>query len=122
MRKILLYVCCFIVMVLSVLAIFLFSSKKEKIYSLNDTIKLHVNEKAKVEDLNIALRSITDSTCPKDVQCAWQGEYSYELLINKTKVILGTETAKEQKYEKYNIVLLNDTSKNYIKFRIDKIN
>lgn len=122
MRKILLYVCCFIVMVLSVLAILFFYSKNEKVYSMNDTIELRIKEKAKVEDLNIVLKSITDSTCPKDVQCIWQGEYSYELLINEKKVTLGTVTAKEQKYENYNIVLLNDTSKNYIKFRIDKIN
>ena len=74
-------ICCIIVIIIIMgIGMLLFNHKTEKKYSLNDEIKLHIKEKAKVEDLNIVLSSISDSTCPDDTQCIWQGEYSYELL------------------------------------------
>ena len=115
-------ICCIIVIIIIMgMGMLLFNHKTEKKYSLNDEIKLHIKEKAKVEDLNIVLSSISDSTCPDDTQCIWQGEYSYELLINKEKVILGTVTAREYTYLDYNIILSDSASKNYIQFKINKI-
>ena len=115
-------ICCIIVItiIMGICILFLIN-KTEKEYSLNEEIKLHIKEKAKVEDLEIVLSSISDSTCPEDMQCIWQGEYSYELLINKEKVTLGTVTAREYRYLDYNIFLSDSSSKNYIRFKINKI-
>ena len=114
-------ICCIIVVALVVsIGMLLLSNKTEKEYSLNEEIKLHINEKAKVKDLNIVLSSISDSTCPKDVQCIWQGEYSYELLINKEKVTLGTVKARESLYKDYIVILSDNSSKDYIQFTISK--
>ena len=114
-------ICCIIVVTLILgIGMLLLNNKTVKKYSLNDEIRLHIKEKAKVEDLNIVLSSISDSTCPKDVQCIWQGEYSYELLINNEKVTLGTVTAREYLYKDYNIILSDNSSKDYIQFTINK--
>ena len=115
-------ICCIIVItiIMGICILFLIN-KTEKEYSLNEEIKLHIKEKTKVEDLEIVLSSISDSTCPEDMQCIWQGEYSYELLINKEKVTLGTVTAREYRYLDYNIFLSDSSSKNYIQFKINKI-
>ena len=115
-------ICCIIVItiIMGICILFLIN-KTEKEYSLNEEIKLHIKEKAKVEDLEIVLSSISDSTCPEDMQCIWQGEYSYELLINKEKVTLGTVTARGYRYLDYNIFLSDSSSKNYIQFKINKI-
>ena len=111
-----------IILIVILLGVFIFFSKfKEKEYNLSNEIKLSVKEKAKVENLNITLKSITDSTCKEDMVCFWQGEYSYELLINKEKVVLGTVTAREYTYDNYNITLSNDSTENYILFTVNKV-
>ena len=120
MKKKIIVCCIALITIIVGIGILMLNNKTEKEYSLNDNIKLHVKEKAKVEDLNIVLSSISDSTCPEDAQCIWQGEYSYELLINKDKVTLGTVTAREYVYGKYKIVLSNNSSKYYIQFTITK--
>ena len=96
------------------------NNKTEKIYQLNDEVKLYRKEKAKIKDLTIKLLSISNSTCPKNAQCIWAGEYSYKLLINGKRITLGTVKAKEYNYKNYKIVLLDKTSKEYILFKVSK--
>lgn len=97
-----------------------FYPKRTKTYELNEVIRLTLHQRAKVEDLNIYLNSISDSTCKEGMQCIWQGEYLYELVINKDRITLGTETAKEYNYNNYNIVLEESTSNKYILFKVNK--
>ena len=97
-----------------------FYPKRTKTYELNEVIRLTLHQRAKVENLNIYLNSISDSTCKEEMQCIWQGEYSYELVINKERITLGTETAKEYNYNNYNIVLEESTSNKYILFKVNK--
>lgn len=97
-----------------------FYPKKTKTYELNEVIRLTLHQRAKVENLNIYLNSISDSTCKEGMQCIWQGEYLYELVINKDRITLGTETAKEYNYNNYKIVLKESTSNKYILFKVTK--
>lgn len=115
------YIISVVGILLVIIGVVLLNNKREKTYKLNDEIKLYKNEIVKVNDLNIFLISISDSTCPKNVQCIWEGEYSYTLLINGDKVILGTVKAREYIYENYKIVLSDNTSKEYIQFKINKV-
>ena len=121
MKKKFIIYCIVVITVIMGIGILFFTNKTEKEYILNEEIKLHIKEKAKVEDLEIVLSSISDSTCPENAQCFWQGEYSYELLINKEKVTLGTVRAREYRYLDYNIILSDSSSKNYIQFKINKM-
>ena len=91
-------------------------------HKLRETIKLKINDEANVEDLNIKLVSIEDNTCPEDSQCIWQGEYNYVLLVNNKKISLSTETTREAVYEKYDIKISQESTAEYIKFRVIKKN
>ncbi len=99
----------------------LLNSKAKNTYKPNDKIKISYQEKIKIDDLEIKLLSITDSTCPKDVYCFWEGEYQYTLLINNEKVLLGTIRTRDATYKDYKLELLDDCSSRYISFKVSKI-
>lgn len=120
MKKNIITIISLLIMVLIFIFFLHFYSKRTKTYELNEVIRLTLHQRAKVEDLNIYLNSISDSTCKEGMQCIWQGEYLYELVINKDRITLGTETAKEYNYNNYNIVLEESTSNKYILFKVNK--
>ena len=120
MKKNIITIISLLIMGLIFLFFLHFYSKRTKTYELNEVIRLTLHQRAKVEDLNIYLNSISDSTCKEGMQCIWQGEYLYELVINKDRITLGTETAKEYNYNNYNIVLEESTSNKYILFKVNK--
>lgn len=101
--------------------LFLVNDKPAKVYNLNEEITMDVKDKVKVGDLNISLLSITDNTCPDDVECVWSGEYLYEFLVNKEKITLGSVTKKEYTLDKYVFVLSDDSSSEFVKFMVNKV-
>lgn len=57
---------------------------------------LNMNQTANVENyLKIKLVSSSDSRCPKNVNCIWQGEINYKLDIDGEIVELGTVKQKD---------------------------
>ena len=57
---------------------------------------LNMNQTAVVEDyLKIRLVSSSDSRCPKNANCIWQGEINYKLDIDGEIVELGTVKQKD---------------------------
>ena len=101
--------------------LFLVNDKPAKVYNLNEEITMDVKDKVKVGDLNISLLSITDTTFPDDVECVWSGEYLYEFLVNKEKITLGSVTKKEYTLDKYVFVLSDDSSSEFVKFIVNKV-
>lgn len=88
-------------------------------YQINEKIKLYKLQSAQIDDIKITLVSISDSTCPKDTHCIWEGEYLYSLKVNNSKITLGTITKRSFLYKEYKISLLNDTTTKYIKFKVE---
>lgn len=66
-------------------------------FKLNDTIELAINKSAinNEEQLTISIDSVlSDSRCPSDVVCVWEGNAEVRFLLNnddkKTKFILNS--------------------------------
>ena len=119
-NKFIVIIFIFIIAVIGVI-LFLVNDKPAKVYNLNEEITMDVKDKVKVGDLNISLLSITDNTCPDDVVCVWSGEYLYEFLVNKEKITLGSVTKKEYTLDKYVLVLSDDSSSEFVKFMVNKV-
>ena len=119
-NKFIVIIFIFIIAVIGVI-LFLVNDKHAKVYNLNEEITMDVKDKVKVGDLNISLLSITDNTCPDDVVCVWSGEYLYEFLVNKEKITLGSVTKKEYTLDKYVLVLSDDSSSEFVKFMVNKV-
>ena len=117
------FILVIIIVIIAVIGVILFlvNDKPAKVYNLNEEITMDVKDKVKVGDLNISLLSITDNTCPDDVECVWSGEYLYELLVNKEKITLGSVTKKEYTLDKYVFVLSDDSSSEFVKFMVNKV-
>ena len=115
------YIVCLLIIFSIVISVVLLSNSKEKKYRFGDEIKLYISEEVEVEDLKISLISISDSTCKMDVQCIWQGEYSYKLTVNDEELILGTVTAREKTYKNYRISLTENSTDKYIQFKVNKV-
>ncbi len=86
----------FILLFLSTLLLSTCQQKtKRTIYVLNEEVNIKFNKtiSLKNEDLKITFIEITDSRCPKNTQCVWEGEGLIRLQIqkeNQSKVV-GTK-------------------------------
>ena len=96
--------------------------KKETV-NLNETFTLFLAESVKVKDTNleIELLATDDSRCPAGVECYWEGEIEYSLIVNNTSIKLGTVTKKEMDYKNYTIKLADDNNNtSFVKLKVVK--
>lgn len=80
------------------------------------TITLKLSDSVAFSDgLNVILKEINDSRCPKDVQCIWAGEISGVFSVSGGKLTLskeirlGTANSKSMTFENYTFSLKNAT-------------
>ena len=79
----------------------------------NQAITLRLNDKITFsDDLDILLKEINDSRCPKDVQCFWEGELrgtfrlsGGKLTIADKEIYLGTVNNKSVVLDGYTFIL-----------------
>ena len=62
--------------------------------SLGNEFNLKINQTAYIrsDNLRIYVSEITDSRCPSDVQCIWQGDTKISIQLTKEKNPMGTVT------------------------------
>jgi len=79
-------------------------------------ITFKLNDKTVFSDgLNVELKGINDSRCPKDVQCIWAGELAGTFMASggklskSSEIRLGTENNKSVTFEGYTFRLQNAT-------------
>ena len=71
------------------------------------------------DDLKVTLVSSSDSRCPKDAQCIWQGEISYTFDVNGREIKLGTVNDKAEFVETFSIELIgSNESTDKVKIRV----
>ena len=88
--------------------------KNYRIVLINKPFYIHLNETVTLNSkpkLKIKLNKASDSRCKKDRECIWEGELSYELIINDKKYQLGEINNTKIDVGKYKIKLI-DSSKN----------
>ncbi len=72
------------------------------------------------DDLTIQLESVSDSRCPENVECYWQGELDYSILINETSYKISTVLNPKIELEKYELnIISNKCNDNTLVFRLD---
>jgi hypothetical protein len=71
------------------------------------------NQTATIQDLQIKIINLTDSRCPSDVTCVWQGQAKILVDINKGNqnlgnfsLILNDKNLKAQSFDHYSINLI----------------
>src|SRR5690348_14416584 len=74
---------------------------------------IQFNQTATVQDLQIKITNLTDSRCPSDVRCIWQGQAKILANINKGNqnlgnfsLILNDKNLKTQSFDHYSINLI----------------
>ena len=85
----------------------------------DDTIQLGVpfqiqfNQTATMQDLQIKIANLTDSRCPSDVTCVWQGQAKILIDINKNNqnlgnfsLILNDKNLEARSFDHYSIHLI----------------
>ena len=90
-------------------------SLEEGEYSLSvlETIKIS-------NDLSIKLISINDSRCPKEVECYWQGELEYQILINQKNDTISTVLKRELEYQNYIIRIVEEKCEtNFLTIKVE---
>lgn len=83
-----------------------------KIYLSDGEVSIRKNEKVVLDDLVISLIDVKDSRCPKNVECFWEGELNYSLLINNENYEISTVLKKEIEYNNYLIDIVADKCNN----------
>jgi hypothetical protein len=61
----------------------------DDIIQLGVPFQLGFNQTATIQDLQIKIANLTDSRCPSDVTCVWQGQVKILIDINKNSQNLG---------------------------------
>ncbi len=83
-----------------------------KINLSDGEVSIRKNEKVVLDDLVISLIDVKDSRCPKNVECFWEGELNYSLLINNENYEISTVLKKEIEYNNYLIDIVADKCNN----------
>ncbi len=121
MKKIVIFIICLLITIIVVSSLYIgFKTINSKVeHEQKDPLKKHelneneyaltINNSVKINnELTIKLIKISDSRCPKDVECVWEGELEYSLLINDNNYIVSTVLNKHIKYDKYLIDIVED--------------
>lgn len=89
-------------------------------YAFADDIKqlgipfhIQFNQTATIQDLQIKIINLTDSRCPSDVTCIWQGQAKILVDINRinqnlgnVSLILNDKNSESQSFDHYSINLI----------------
>lgn len=97
--------------------------KQEEDLKLNENeYSLSINETLKInEHLSILLLKVNDSRCPKNVECFWEGELEYHLLINGENYKISTVLNKRINYQDYLISIITDKcNENTLIIKVEK--
>ncbi len=85
-----------------ILAILLLITACVPTQQLNTPFQLHIDEQAKVEEIQITLVSVLeDSRCPQGVLCIWEGAVKVIVNVQKGKENLGDVTLVSSKTIQY---------------------
>jgi len=85
----------------------------------DNTIQLGVpfhiqfNQTATIQDIQIKIANLTDSRCPSDVTCIWQGQAKVLFVINKNSqnlgnfsLILNDKNSEARSFDHYSIQII----------------
>ena len=73
------------------------------------------------DELSVKLINVNDSRCPDDVECFWEGELEYELVINKENYKISTVLNTTLFSGKYLFVIVPDKCDlKTVTFRVEK--
>ena len=88
--------------------------KDEYSVSLGKTLDIN-------DELSVKLINVNDSRCPDDVECFWEGELEYELVINKENYKISTVLNTTLFSGKYLFVIVPDKCDlKTVTFRVEK--
>lgn len=74
------------------------------------------------DDLVISVESVSDSRCPEDVECYWQGELEYSILINGEYDKISTVLTPKIELSKYVLSIVGDKcSESTLIIKVEKI-
>ncbi len=96
---------------------------ENNIVELGRSFDIYLDEKVVVkdEDLYLELIHVDDSRCPMNVECYWEGEIEYQLIVNDNNYKLSTVNNREINYGKYLISLdKENNSIDYAKIIVEK--
>ena len=98
-------------------------TKKEEIVLEKDEYSVSQGETINInEELSITLTNVDDSRCPEDVECFWQGELAYSLVINDNNYKLSTVLNKTVISGDYMFVISEEKcDTNTVTFKVEKI-
>jgi hypothetical protein len=75
--------------------------------------QLGFNQTATMQELQIKITNLTDSRCPSDVTCVWQGQAKILIVINKNSqnlgnfsLILNDKNLEARSFDHYSIQLI----------------
>lgn len=87
----------------------------------DNVLKIEKGKITTYNDITIELVSVSDSRCPKNVECFWEGELSYSLLINGKSYEISTVLNKELNYDNYVLTIVKDEcTLDYLTIKIEK--
>ena len=96
--------------------------KKENYVLEKDEYSVSLGKTLDINDeLSVKLINVNDSRCPDDVECFWEGELEYELVINKENYKISTVLNTTLFSGKYLFVIVPDKCDlKTVTFRVEK--
>ncbi len=96
--------------------------KKENYVLDKDEYSVYLGKTLDINDeLSVKLINVNDSRCPDDVECFWEGELEYELVINKENYKISTVLNTTLFSGKYLFVIVPDKCDlKTVTFRVEK--
>ena len=106
------------------LAIKIEKDSKVKEIELKETFTVKMNQTVvfNEEKLVIELINVSDSRCPKDANCFWEGELEYTILINNQMYTISTVLNQTITYGNYMFTIIEkECSEDELAMKIQKI-
>lgn len=128
MKKKILIIGCFIILSIVLVGIIALKCINTKSSSSKEEFMLKVHQTVILKDINmkITLKEISDSRCPRDVECVLAGELSYKLQVkynnSTTNYTLGTfseDTKKTIVFNKY-VLKIIDYNEAWVKLKLEE--
>lgn len=128
MKKKVLIIGCFIILGVVLAVTITFKILNTKSSSSKEEFMLKVHQTVILKDINmkITLKEISDSRCPRDVECFLAGELSYKLQVkynnSTTNYTLGTfseDTKNTIVFNKY-VLKIIDYNEAWVKLKLEE--
>ena len=99
------------------------NSKKEEIKLEEKEYSVRLNDTVNIGDeMVVSLYDVSDSRCPANVECYWQGELSYSITINGDYQKISTVRNPKLSYKNYEISIVSSKCDEItLVFNVEKI-